>query len=159
MNADYASTRTERANRDDGNRATVTISNHSATNDNNLFNDDNNIENAAIARDEGNVVINTFINSEGRIEGIVKENLKAAIMQGHPAQGYLTSLNDVHLNNNVGWRKNNMHNSRPHSKNWSNNTGISISQRSRWSLNLHSATLRQHKNTGNRTNSDSSNFG
>ena len=43
------------------------------TNNNNLLNDDNNIENCTIPRDKDNKVINTFINSEDRIEGMAED--------------------------------------------------------------------------------------
>ena len=121
MNSDYASTSTESTNRDNANRATVTTNNNSDTNDNNLLNDDNNIENWTITRDEDNTVINTFINSEGRIEGMVEENLQVVIVQGPPAQGYPPCPNDVNLNlnlnNNGRWRNNATQHIRPNCNN------------------------------------------
>ena len=133
------------------------------TNNNNLLNDDNNIENCTIPRDKDNKVINTFINSEGRIAGAVEEKLQAAIVQGSPAQGYPPCPNDVNLNlnlnNNGRWRNNATQHIRPNCNNQSNNTSGSIAQRSRWDINLTAANFGQHTNAGNRTKSDSSNFG
>ena len=128
MSTYYTSANTDRTNRDNRNKATTNTNNSSATNDKNHTNSDNNIENNTINRHEDNTVVNAFINSEGRITGVVEENLQAAIVQGPPAQGYPPSLNEINLNNNVGWRNNFKQHSRSHINNWGNDTIISISQ-------------------------------
>ena len=86
MNEDYVSTNTESTNRDKSNRA----NNNSDTYNKNILNVDNAIENCTITRYEDNKVINTFINSEDRIVGVVEEKLQAARVQG-------LQINAIHL--------------------------------------------------------------
>ena len=117
INVDYASTNAERTNRENVNRATTNTNNNSTANNKNFLNVDNNIANNTITRDECNTVVNAYINSEGRIVGMVEENLQSVIVQGPQAQGCPPSTNDVDLNNNGGVRNNNTQHIRPHRNN------------------------------------------
>ena len=100
MNENHASTNNEHANRYNRNRTAVAVKNNSNINNNSLLNDDNNIGNHTITRDENNESIDTFTNSEGRIAGVVEEDLQAAIVQGTPDQGYPPSPNYMNFNLN-----------------------------------------------------------
>ena len=95
MNTDCTSDNTNSDNKDDVNRTTTNTNAISATNSNNLLISNNNNENNKVNMNASDTVINAFVNNEGRIVGMVEENIQTAAAEGPPAQGHPHSPNDA----------------------------------------------------------------